>query len=126
VDRKEAEELLQSAGAKGYLAVGKPLMEVGGLIEHGQLYVGVDTGPTHIAGVLGATSVVLAHQNEPTWLPSYNPNATLIWNKEKCVCRVQGEVCVVSEDGELYRRCVYYIPDEEIQGAIRRALADSA
>lgn len=126
VDRAEAEELLAVTGDRGYLAIGKPLMEVAGLIEHARLYIGVDTGPTHIAGVLGAPSVVLAHLNEPTWLPTYNPNALLLSNRARCVCKVPEETCFVEEEGETYRRCVYYIPDTEIQGAIRLKLDDSA
>jgi ADP-heptose:LPS heptosyltransferase len=120
VDRSKAEEIATATDQKIFLAINRQLMEVAGLIENAALYIGVDTGPTHIAGVLGAPSVVLAHQNEPTWLPSYNPNATLIWNKEECVCGIAGKRCLVEEDGLPYRRCVYYISDEMIHGAIRK------
>jgi ADP-heptose:LPS heptosyltransferase len=123
VDREQAAEV---ATEGTYLAINQPLLSVAGLIEHARLYIGVDTGPTHIAGVLNASSVVLAHQNEPTWLPSYNPNALLLWNREHCVCRVPGEECAVEEDGKIYRRCVYYIPDEAIHAAIRGKLDQPA
>ena len=119
VDRSKAEEINSVIDNSIYLAINRPLMDVAGLIENATLYIGVDTGPTHIAGVLSAPSVVLAHQNEPTWLPSYNPNAVLLWNKERCVCGVPGEVCFAEEDGLQYRRCVYYIPDKQIHDAIR-------
>jgi ADP-heptose:LPS heptosyltransferase len=117
VDKAKAEEITDASDEKIYLAVNRSLLEVAGLIEHSALYIGVDTGPTHIAGVLSVPSVVLAHQNEPAWLPSYNPNAVLLWSKEKCVCGT-GEDCTVEEEGQLYRRCVYYISDEMIHDAI--------
>lgn len=118
VDREQAIEV----GGDVYLSIAEPLLVAAGLMERARLYIGVDTGPTHIAGVLGAPSVVLAHLNEPTWLPSYNPNAILLSNKKECVCAVPGEECTVTEDGKVYRRCVYYIEDETIHAAIRQVL----
>jgi ADP-heptose:LPS heptosyltransferase len=124
-DRASAEELA-AAVPHTYVAVGKPLAELAGLIEHAALYVGVDTGPTHIAGVLQVKSVVLAQQKEPAWLPTYNPNATLIWSRETCVCNVPGKECLAWEDGKAYRRCVYDISDEALHAAVNAALSARA
>jgi ADP-heptose:LPS heptosyltransferase len=121
VDRLPAEEM-----ARGhdniFLAVGLSLLEIAGIIEHTKLYIGIDTGPTHIAGVLGVPSVILAHQHDPIWLPDYNPHAVMVWNKETCVCGIEGETCTVMEDGDPYRHCLYDLPDEAIQAAIRGIL----
>lgn len=121
VDRREAEKI----GAREdrvYLAINLPILEVAGLIQYAKLYIGVDTGPTHIAGVLGAPSVILAQQKEPMWLPTYNPNALLVWEKKNCVCGIPGKSCEAYEDGELYRRCVYDISDEALLAAIKSKL----
>ncbi len=121
VDRKEAEELRDSS-SDVYLAINLTILEVAGLIKHATLYLGVDTGPTHIAGVLHVPSVVLAQQKDPMWLPTYNPNAICIWEKKNCVCGIPGRVCAVAEDGTSYRRCVYDISDKALFSAIDRAL----
>jgi ADP-heptose:LPS heptosyltransferase len=122
VDRAQAHEMAAVSGDTVFLAIHLPLQEVVGLIENAKLYIGVDTGPTHIAGVLHAPSIVLAQQKEPMWLPTYNPNATLIWEKKNCVCGIPGKTCEVREDGKPYRRCVYDISDAMILDAIRAKL----
>jgi ADP-heptose:LPS heptosyltransferase len=120
IDRAQAEEL--AAVVPGaYLAIDRPLTEVAGIIERTKLYIGVDTGPTHIAGVLHAPSLVLAQQKEPMWLPTYNPNATLISAKERCTCGTSVP-CEALEEGRSYRRCVYDLTDETILGAVSSVL----
>ena len=121
VDSVQAQELTTSDGDV-FLAIGRPLIEVAGLIEHAALYIGVDTGPTHIAGVLHAPSVILAQQKEPMWLPTYNPNAILIWEKKNCVCNIPGGECIVWEEGKSYRRCVYDISDKMLLSAVSAKL----
>jgi ADP-heptose:LPS heptosyltransferase len=122
VDRVQAEEIAAAVDGGIFCAIDCPLSEVAGLIEHARLYIGVDTGPTHIAGVLGAPSVVLAQQNEPMWLPTYNSNAALISEKKNCVCGIPGKICAVWEEGHPYRRCVYDISDETILSAVSEKL----
>lgn len=122
VDRAQAQEMVTSVDESIFLAINRPLLEVAGLIERARLYIGVDTGPTHIAGVLRAPSVILAQQKDPMWLPTYNPNATLIWEKKNCICGIPGKVCAAWEDGKSYRRCVYDISDIAILEAIHTKL----
>jgi ADP-heptose:LPS heptosyltransferase len=43
------------------------------------LYVGVDTGITHLASVLKAPSLVIAHNGASNWLPYYNENSIVIY-----------------------------------------------
>jgi ADP-heptose:LPS heptosyltransferase len=123
VDRTQAEEIAAAVDEGVFLAINRPLLELAGFIEHAKLYIGVDTGPTHIAGVLHAPSVVLAQQAEPMWLPTYNPNALLVWEKKNCVCGIPGKTCAAWEDGKSYRRCVYDIEDETIFSAVRAKLS---
>ncbi len=122
-DRVEAQKIAANK-PEIFLAINLPLRQVAGLIEHAKLYIGIDTGPTHIAGVLQAPSIILAQQKEPMWLPSYNPNALLIWEKKNCVCGQPGKRCEVFEDGKPYRRCVYDLSDETIFAAIAAKLSD--
>lgn len=58
--------------------VGAPILEVAWLIQNSALYIGVDTGITHLAGVLHKETVLLGHNATPTWLPTYNPNARIL------------------------------------------------
>ena len=43
------------------------------------MYIGVDTGITHLASVLGKKSLVIAEQGAPHWLPYYNDNAVIVY-----------------------------------------------
>jgi len=125
VDFNSMEELSRDLVSENiFLAVSLPLPQVAGMIAHAELYVGVDTGPTHIAGVLHAPSVILAQQNEPLWLPTYNPNALLIWESANCTCRIPDVECEVWEDGNPYRRCVYDLSNDTIYATIDAQLAD--
>lgn len=123
VDRAQAQELSPLSDPDIVLAIGLPILQLAGVIDGAKLYIGIDTGPTHIAGVLREPSVVLAQQNEPAWLPTYNPNATMVTEKKNCMCGVPGKTCEAWEDGHAYRRCVYDISDEAIASAIRERLA---
>jgi ADP-heptose:LPS heptosyltransferase len=55
------------------------MRELATLLQDSKLYVGVDTGITHLACVLGVRSLVIAHEGAANWLPYYNPNATIIY-----------------------------------------------
>jgi ADP-heptose:LPS heptosyltransferase len=105
------------------LALGLPLPEVAGLLTHAVLYVSIDTGISHLAGVLHIPSIILAHRNDPPWLPSYNPNAILLSARTHCTCGNPQTPCEIIEGDERYRRCVYDLTDSEILDAISRALA---
>lgn len=48
-------------------------------IYRAKLFVGVDTGITHLASVLGKRSLVIAERGTPHWLPYYNSRATIIY-----------------------------------------------
>jgi ADP-heptose:LPS heptosyltransferase len=95
------------------------VLELAGAIENAALYIGVDTGPTHLAGVLQQKTVEIGNQSNPTWLATYNPNAMILSNPEHCTCNgdKSGE-CFVYEDGLKYYRCMYEISDDAIFSAI--------
>lgn len=55
------------------------ILELATLIKESALYIGVDTGITHLAATLGTKSFVIAHEGAANWLPYYNPNATIMY-----------------------------------------------
>lgn len=61
-------------------AGGLSLRESAALMQQLDLYVGVDTGPTHIAGALGIPMVALYHPRYPgcNLMPLDNPHCTVI------------------------------------------------
>lgn len=59
-------------------AVGLPILEVAGLIQNAALYIGVDTGITHLAAMMGKETLALEHTTYPHWYPLYNPKTTLL------------------------------------------------
>ncbi len=61
------------------LATGLAPREIAALIQESALYIGVDTGITHLACTLGARSLILAHNGTPHWLPYYNAHATVVY-----------------------------------------------
>lgn len=123
-DRASAEDL-QHAVPEVELFIDKALLEVGYVIEHAALYVGVDTGITHIAGVLQQKSIILSHSADPMWMPLYNPNARVLLNSTRCTCWTTGD-CIVVEDGVEYRRCLVDISDALILDSIHIAMQSNA
>ena len=52
--------LLQKAVPHSIALPGLPLLEAAGVIDNATLYIGVDTGITHLAGVLQQKSLVIS------------------------------------------------------------------
>jgi heptosyltransferase-1 len=117
-DAKEAHEIADAVPNVQVLE-NLPILEVAGVIQNAALYIGVDTGITHIAGVLAQKRIVLSHNIGKTWRAIYNPNAVILTNDEHCVCTGEkGPECNVVEDGKSYTRCLYDITDEQILQAV--------
>lgn len=121
----EAEAKEISAGiAHTTLALNLPILELAALMGNSALYIGVDTGPTHVASMLKVPSVILTHNMGPSWMPRYNPNAIILTNDTRCVCDGnKGGECVVYEDGKPYLRCLYDITDDQILQATEHFLS---
>lgn len=106
-----------------HLYVDRPILDVASVIYGSALYIGVDTGITHLAAVQGVKSVVIGHNTDPMWLPYYNPNGVVLTNNARCLCKgdKSGD-CVVYEDSVAYRRCTYDVTIEDVCKAIEKAL----
>lgn len=121
---KEEAAVLEIAGAvPGSLALPNlPLLETAAVIDVAALYLGVDTGPTHLAGVLQQKSLILSHFRFPAWLPTYNLNARALANSRQCECKTGGS-CVVEERGVPYSKCMYDISDAFVIDSLKLGLS---
>ena len=97
--------------------------ELANIIDGSRGYVGVDTGITHLAGVLQKQSVVIGNLSNPCWLPFYNKNATILTERKNCTCDGQkGGNCLYQIGGERYYKCMIDIPEESIYEGVRKML----
>lgn len=86
------------------------------------LYVGPDTGPTHLAAHLGTKTILVGNQSNPCWLPNYAPTVIILTAPEHCTCTgAKGGNCFVQFEGKEYYRCMLEVTNEEIQDAITRS-----
>ncbi len=106
------------------MLVDLPILEVASIIDSAALYIGVDTGITHLAGVMKKKSVLVENNSNPLWWPSYNPNATILVNNKRCICKGdKTDQCrVLDEDGTNYYRCTYDITDQAVLDAVAAVL----
>jgi ADP-heptose:LPS heptosyltransferase len=66
------------------IAIGCSLRKIAALIQFADLYLGIDTGITHLACFLRARVIVVAHRGTATnWLPFYCPTATVLYRLEE-------------------------------------------
>lgn len=120
-DREAIEEIAQKVpGTIPMPAL--PLTEAAGVINRAALYVGVDTGITHLACVMQQKSVVIRHNRFPTWSATYNPNARELVNSTRCECK-EGGRCEIEEEGGRYSKCMYDISDSFIIDSMRLGLS---
>ena len=94
--------------------------EIVGLLSHADLCVGVASGVTHIAAHLDVPAVVLCNLSDPCWLPSYNPNVTLLAERTRCGCNGDktGDCNEITPGGMVYR-CLYDIKTQSIIDAMQ-------
>lgn len=59
--------------------IGGSPQELSALIEKAELFIGVDTGITHMACFLGKRALVIAQNATPHWLPYYNKEAKILY-----------------------------------------------
>ncbi len=97
--------------------------ELAYVIDNAALYIGIDTGVTHLAGLLQQKSLVIRHCSDPTWVPTYNPYARVLMNTSRCTPSDPMLCGVVSEDDREYRRSTYDISDGLIFGSVELALS---
>lgn len=118
------EEARVREGLKGKSALcldGLPVAELMALIEGAALYVGNDSGPTHLATALGRPLVVLfGSSNSTAWRPWQTPHE-LVQNYFPCnPC--PGDRCYAFDQPA----CILSITLEQVQRAVEQALRVTA
>lgn len=80
-EREVIENMVKSASEpeRVFIAVGVTPVELAALIEQSEIFVGMDTGITHMSCFLGKRTIVIAKNATANWLPYYNENATVIF-----------------------------------------------
>lgn len=125
-DRTLAEDIVRAVpNAFAYVGSSIPMLEVAGIIDNAAFYIGVDTGITHLACVLGQKSIIISNNADWRWRPLYNPNARVVVNSRRCTC-YSGEPCIVEDDGHLCYRCLCDITDEAMLASVRFALSSQS
>jgi ADP-heptose:LPS heptosyltransferase len=62
------------------MAIGYSAQQIAGLIKSAELYLGMDTGITHLACFLRARVIAVAHPGTAAnWLPFYCPTAKVLY-----------------------------------------------
>lgn len=80
-ERQEMEEMARSArdSQRVIVASGATPAELASLIDHSEIFIGMDTGITHFACFLGKRALVIAKNATANWLPYYHKGATVIF-----------------------------------------------
>jgi len=97
--------------------------ELTNIINESNGFVGVDTGISHLAGVLHKKSLIIGNLSNPSWLPFYNKNAIILVNDKNCTCDgKKGGDCFYLLEGKKYYKCMIDIPQEFIYKNIKNIL----
>jgi heptosyltransferase-2/heptosyltransferase-3 len=73
----------QQLKAQAAAFVGLPFAEIALLAHRAQLYVGNDTGLTHLAAAAGAKTVMILGPSDPNRYAPYVPDALALWKPTK-------------------------------------------
>jgi ADP-heptose:LPS heptosyltransferase len=80
-EREAIEDMVKSSNdpRRVFSVIGATPSELAALIEGAEIFVGMDTGITHLACFLGKKTLVIAKNATANWLPYYNKNATVVY-----------------------------------------------
>ena len=90
-DRAPVERLFQSCLQSPVVLKGLDILTVAGVLAHARLFLGQDSGVTHLAGLLGVRTVALFGPTDPArWAP--RGTHVTIMQGPPCLCRTWGDV----------------------------------
>lgn len=127
-DRVDAEairdQLSKRAIAHTLVQVGTlTLQEVATVIAHTVVYIGPDTGVTHLAAHLAVPVLVLGNNSNPSWLPTYSRDAIILTADTHCTCTgAKGGDCFAEFERVRYYRCMLEVTDSAIKDALAHAV----
>jgi ADP-heptose:LPS heptosyltransferase len=84
---------------RAVVCLGLSVGEVATLVAGARLYIGVDTGISHLASFLGTPAIVAAHENTtPNWLPWYAPHTTVLFRLKNAAHASSDRSLICAED----------------------------
>jgi ADP-heptose:LPS heptosyltransferase len=90
-DRKPVEDLLPFCAKKPIVLKGLNIMTAAGVLAHADLFVGQDSGVTHLAGLMGLRTIALFGPTDPDrWAPP-GTHVTVL-RGSPCLCQSWDEV----------------------------------
>lgn len=115
LEKKRTENLANLLGNAATLCAGRlTLRETASLMNILDLYIGVDTGPTHIMGALHRPMVALYHGFSPSWLlrPLDNPLCHVVDHPRAGHCTPEATMSEITVDRvwDAVRLALAYMP----------------
>ena len=116
-DRDPVERLLQSCVNPPIVLKGLNLLTVAGVLAQTRLFVGQDSGVTHMAGLMGVRTVALFGPTDPDrWAPrgahvSVIQGAPCLCQSWGDVSRCEGKPCLVIQQDHLVAQCFAHLKE---------------
>ncbi|MDE3051669.1 MAG: glycosyltransferase family 9 protein, partial [Nitrospirota bacterium] len=120
-DREPVERLLQSCANPPIVLKGLDVLTVAGVLAQARLFVGQDSGVTHLAGLIGVRTVALFGPTDPArWAPRGTHVAVL--QGALCLCRSWDEVrrckdkpCLEMRQDHLVTLCLAHLKETAVR-----------
>jgi heptosyltransferase III len=115
-DRSNADDVAQRwAGRSLNLSGDLSPRESAAVIQRAHLFLGVDSGPMHLAASVGTPSVLIfaAHKLPGIWFPMGDSHEVIYHQTECCGCNL--ETCIVEK-----KKCISSISVDEVMAAVIR------
>ena len=93
--------------------------ELSALLKQARFYVGVDTGVTHLASILGCFSLVIAHSGNLPWLPYYNERATVVYAVLGDTSKTYEGLVFLRQEWRKKMRCLSRVPRDVIESYLK-------
>ena len=78
------EKILNIFKNKAIILTNSKIAELCTVIDNAKLFIGMDTGTSHLSSFLGQKSLIIAKNGTPNWLPYYNQKAKILYSIEGC------------------------------------------
>jgi len=123
-DQEPVERLLQLCVNPAIVLKGLDILTVAGVLAHARLFVGQDSGVTHMAGLMGVCTVALFGPTDPDrWAPR-GAHVTVIQGAP-CLCQSWGDVsrceeksCLKIPQDHLVARCLASLKEAAVRQRI--------
>lgn len=115
---KVDEEILSTFTDKASVLINPEISKLCTLLDHSRLFIGMDTGTSHIASFLQTKSLIIAQNGTPNWLPYYNENADILYSVNGCTHnKYEGREHLESCRGDILR-CLGDVPFKAIESKL--------